>query len=134
MDLARAGDPVGSNFLHKRKEGPWCADHENRIILVEEKTTRIDQRQERIYVSMYGPNGDPREGWVWKIEQVLLWFYGDPKKGVHGFLGEWASIKRVALGGAWSAVVLLIGLIASALGYFLWQLFTHLIKSGWTPG
>jgi hypothetical protein len=66
--MNRGTDDPEQDFTHKRIR---CIDHENRLFAIEDKAVKIDKRQERIYVDMYGPNGDPKEGYIFKQDQFL---------------------------------------------------------------
>ena len=103
-----------------------CRIHSKRL-------DKVEERQRRIYESMFGPNGDPSEGWAWKLEQSLLWLYGDPKTKRKGVVEEWGDIKKVALTGAWSAIWLLLAAAASGIGWLVWQFVKHMIATGWKP-
>lgn len=87
----------------------------------------------RIYHSMFGPNGNPKEGWAWKLEQAMIWLYGDEKAGQKGLISEWAAIKKVALTGAWSAIWLFLATLASGIGWLTWQFVKHMVATGWKP-
>lgn len=71
----RDTDPQNTDFVAMRRQ-PNCIDHENRINVIETKVEKIDERQIQIFHAMFGPNGDPREGYVWKLERVLDWCAG----------------------------------------------------------
>jgi len=71
---------------------PWCIDHNNKI--------------EKIEKALYG-NGHPEEGIVWKVTENTN-FINDVKK-------HWGWMVRVALGGALSAIGLLILQVAKFL-------------------
>lgn len=75
-----------------------CIDHENRLTELEKDVKTIDKRQHTIYTSMYGVNGNPKEGYVWKLEQVLDW--------ASTIKNKWGIIEKVALTGAVYAIAL----------------------------
>lgn len=107
----RKDDPKNSDFLKSRRVTETCMDHEYRISNVEQKVQKIDDRQERIFTSMYGTNGDPKEGYVWKMEKVLEWAMGVRSK--------WSIIEKVAMSGA-----------ISAIGVLIWHIIRLLIETG----
>ena len=90
-----------------------------------ERLDRIEEKQGRIYVSMFGPNGNPKEGYVWDMEQVLLWINGDPDLEIKGLRQEWNGIKKTAMTGAWSAIILVGSGLLYAIGWILWKMVGH---------
>lgn len=76
----------------RRKEKSWCMDHENKISKIE--------------TALYG-NGHPENGMVWKVTENTK-FIEEVKK-------HWGWMVRIALGGALSAIGLLILQVAKML-------------------
>jgi hypothetical protein len=103
---------------------------EKRIQNLEGSLQRIDERQDKIFKSMFGSNGNPREGYVWKHEQFLQWFYGDEKTKTPGFFSEWAAIKKTGLDGAKAAIALLIASLSTGFCYVLWNLIKMAVEHG----
>ena len=102
MSKRRKHDPEDMDFSQQRQTTPLrCVDHEERIGVIERKVEVIDRRQSKIFISMYGPNGDPKEGYVWKLEKVLEW--------ADCLRGKWGVIEKTAMTGALSAMGIVTG-------------------------
>lgn len=91
-----------------------CRIHSKRL-------TNIEDRQDRIYKSMFGLNGNPQDGYVWKLERVIEWIDGE-----YGIKKEWNGIKKTAMAGAWSAIVLVGSGALFCVGWVTWKMLQHL--------
>lgn len=65
-----------NEFIERRSPPSRCVEHEERIKSVEVRVVAIDRRQDKIFKSMYGENGNIKEGYVYKLERLLEWFAG----------------------------------------------------------
>jgi hypothetical protein len=69
METEKMGGVMEHDWVtnDRRRMPQRCVDHENRM-------GEIEKRQIEIYKSMFGHNGNPKDGYAWKIERVYEWF------------------------------------------------------------
>lgn len=94
----RIDDPNDADWTYKRS---LCVEHHNGINELKKDVKRID-------CALYG-NGDPKHGIVWKIESNTD-FIQEIRK-------HWGWMVRIALGGALSAI----GLLVIRVVQLLWE-------------
>jgi hypothetical protein len=102
------------NGEERRSMPERCDYHQKRL-------ESIEERQLRIYQSMFGENGDPRKGYAWKIEKIYDWFYEieEPAKDAL----KWAAgIKKYA------GLILVVALTGACAA--IWTVFVEAVKRG----